>query len=204
MNQTRSRSTPPQMFVQGVVQHVGEVERDDAPHLVVSTPQGIRRARVALSCLVRPVCGDTVLVADHDDALYVLAVLERSSGQPIAMAFDRDTEITVTGTLAVQAETRMALQAPGIELATQELSVVARTARFVADTLEATARLIRQWSESWSVRSKSHDRQTDDLELVRAGHIDLKVDHVAQLRATHTIVKSTELTKIDGRQIQVG
>ena len=181
----------------------GEVERVDATTAVVSTHDGLVRARIALSCLVRPEPGDRVKVERCGDVEYVMAVLERDSIAPIVVNVARGVTISVDGELTLEAR-RLSLRGEAIDIAGERVDVVARALRWVADTLDSSARLVSQVSDRWSTRARSHDRQVEDLELVRVGHLDLRAEHLMQLRAQHTIMQSRELTKIDAKQIQVG
>lgn len=206
-------------LTQGIIQQIGEIERNDGARVVVSTPQGMRHARVALSCLVQPACGDIVLVAMRDPQVFVLAVLERTAGTSIDLNFQASVAMSVCGDLTLSAVGRtsvfggeevrvsapsVGLSGESVEIAGQRVSIVGKVCYWLADTLESTARVIKQAAELWSVHARAHQRQVDDMELVRVGHMDLRAEHVVNIGSTHTIMKSRELTKIDGKQIQMG
>jgi hypothetical protein len=195
---------PESVVTQAVVQAMGEVERNRGGHVVVSTGQGLLQARLAVSCLVQPECGDTVLVALRGGQAYVLAVLERSSDAPVAMQLPRSASLTVQGDLRLQATGTVSLQGEAVEAVAQRISLVGKAVHWLADTLESTASRIKQVAELWTVQARSHHRHIEDMEMVRAGHIDVRAEQVMHLNAEHTVVKSRELVKIDGKQIQVG
>ncbi|AKJ28884.1 DUF3540 domain-containing protein [Caldimonas brevitalea] len=208
-----------ELFVQGVIHEIGEVERTLDATVTVSTPYGLRRARLAASCLVRPGPGDTVLVAGRGDACFVLSVLERHAEGPLELHLDRDTRLDVQGQLSVQttgatrfgSATEVAIDAPSVELRGDkvaltgaQVSIAAQSLTWMADTLEATARWCRQVADVWSLRARHHQREVEEMELVRVGHLDLQAQQVMNLRARHTVLRSDELTKVDGKQVQVG
>lgn len=195
---------PESVVTQAVVQAMGEVERNRDGHVVVSTGQGLLQARLAVSCLVQPECGDTVLVALRGRQAYVLAVLERTGDAPVAMQLPRSASLAVQGDLRLQATGTVSLQGEAVEAVAQRISLVGKAVHWLADTLESTANRIKQVADLWTVQAKSHHRHVEDMEMVRAGHIDMRAEQVMHLNAEHAVVKSRELVKIDGKQIQVG
>jgi hypothetical protein len=219
MLKTLSTDEQPAALSRAVIQAMGEVERNDGMTVVVSTPDGLQHARLAVSCLVQPVCGDIVLVARHASELYVLAVLERHVDAKTEMRFARSVNMVVDGDLTLSATGRAAfaggqeasigakkvsVSGDEVELTGRRISIVGQAFQWIADTLESTARLVKQVADVWTARARTHHRQVDEIEIVRAGHMDLRAEHVINVGSTHTIMKSRELTKIDGKQIQVG
>ncbi|MCM5680918.1 DUF3540 domain-containing protein [Schlegelella sp. S2-27] len=195
---------PESVVTQAIVQAMGEVERNREGHVAVSTGQGLLQARLAVSCLVQPECGDTVLVALRGRQAFVLAVLERASDVPIAMQLPRSASLSVQGDLRLEATGTVSLHGEAVEAVAQRISLVGKAVHWLADTLESTACRMKQIAELWTVQTKSHHRHVEDMEMVRAGHIDMRAEQVMHLNAEHTVMKSRELVKIDGKQIQVG
>jgi len=206
-------------LVRGLVHSIGEVERCDGERFAVSTPDGIRFAEVAVSCLVVPEIGDSVLVCTHDTRVHVLAVVSRTEPAPLTLRIGTSVNIDIRGNLIVHADESIImignreaqLRAPKIELSgnsvdvnADNLTLAARTCHWLADALESTARVIKQSADFWSVHARTHHRRVDDIELVRAGHVDLKVDEILNVASTHTIMQSRETIRIDGKLIQVG
>ncbi|AKJ31918.1 DUF3540 domain-containing protein [Caldimonas brevitalea] len=209
-------------LTRGVIQQVGEVERPPEQaerSMTVSTPSGLCRARLATSCLTLPAVGDVVLLASHGTNVYVLAVLARSSAEPLVLSSDRDTTWAVQGHLAVRATGgvdlagaeqlrlkagHLRMEAQRVDIVTDRLGVFSRFAQWVAERLETTATSLRQVSQTHTMHTKGYHRQVDELESVRAGHIDLRAREMLHIHAQHSVIKSRELVKIDGTQIQVG
>lgn len=211
--------TFPAELAQGIIQEIGEIERNEGARVVVSTPQGIVRARVAFSCLVKPACGDTVLVAQRGDAVYVLSVLERSVAGSVEIALQGAVSMAVDGNLTVRASEGLTLDGgpharlradavevagDAIALAGNRVHIAARVLNWLADALESSARIVKQASDMWTVQARAHHRQVDELEMVRVGNMDMRSKNLINVASCHTIMKSRELTKIDGKQIQVG
>ncbi|MCB1905924.1 MAG: DUF3540 domain-containing protein [Rhodocyclaceae bacterium] len=204
---------------QGIIQGVGEVEKNGEAGVMVSTPHGIVRARLAFSCLVQPVGGDIVLLSWRGAECFVLSILERHSEAPVEMRFDRSLSMRVDGDSTIEASggtqlgggRSVALKAAAVEVSGtaveingERLSLVGRAVNWLADTVDGTARVIRQVSDVFALRARSHTRQVEDMELVRVGHLDLRADKILNVNAEHAIVKSRQLVKLDGKQIQVG
>jgi hypothetical protein len=179
-----------------IVQHAGEVERAQGSALVVSSAAGVQHARLAASCLLQPQVGDVVLVATHADQPYVLAVLQRASATPAVLHIDGDAQLSASG--------RLQLQAESVEIATERLSVWSRAAHWLADVFDLTAERLRQSGGLVSLHAKAYQRTVEDMEIARAGHMDLGAKELLNVHARHTMMKSEELVKIDGKQIQVG
>ena len=204
----------------GIIEAIGEVERDNGERcFTVSTSHGIFRASTALSCLVHPHCGDKVLVACRSDATFILAVLERQTDSPTELRLKGEISLEVEGTLAIRTSEMLRLDggkqlqggANSVTLSGQHIaingehvSLVSRAVNWVADTLETTARIIRQTGEIWSVHAKTHHRRIEGLELVQAESLDLKARDLLNINTTHVLVKSQELVKVDAKQIQMG
>lgn len=207
-------------LTQGIIQSVGEVERCEKTRtVVVSTPQGILRAHTAVSCLIQPACGDVVLVAQHATRTYILSVLERPENSVLNIQLAGNVTLSVEGELSLQATNgllldggssarlradKVGISGDEIEMTAPRISVAATALNWLADTLESSARVIKQTSQLWSAQARTHQRQVEDIELVRVGSLDLRAKELINIGATHTIVKSRELVKIDGKQIQVG
>ncbi len=190
-------------LLQAIVQQVAEVERADGKEIVISTAAGIYRATVAPSCLVQPACGDTVLVARHEQQFIVLAIIGRSSDASLKLQLPRDTVIEVEGTLKVNAAA-MHFTAPDMAFSAENLSLWTRGVKWIADRFELAAHTLHQTAHNASLRAKGYQRNIEGVESVQAGHIDMKADELMHLRATHAVIKTKELVKIDGKQIQVG
>jgi len=204
---------------QGIIQAIGEVEKNGEAGVMVSTAQGIVRARLAFSCLVQPAGGDIVLLSWRGTECFVLSILERHGAAPVEMRFEASLTMRVEGDARIEAsgETLLgggrsaALKAAAVEVSGtsveingERLSLIGRAFSWLADSLDGTARTIRQVSDVFSLRARSHTRQVEDMELVRVGHLDLRADKILNVNAEHAIVKSRQLVKLDGKQIQVG
>ena len=190
-------------ITQGVIQKVGEVETATDGRVMVSTSAGIVQARLALSCLAQPVAGDIVILAQQNGQAWVLALLSRATDQALVLQTDRATRLIVGDTLEIETQ-NLSLKAVQMEISTDNFNLKARSVQWLANALEIVSEHINQFSQSLNLRAKSYQRRIEDMELVRLGHLDQRVEGLAHMHAQHTVIKSKELVKIDGKQIQVG
>ena len=190
-------------ITQGVIQKVGEVETATDGRVMVSTSAGIVQARLALSCLAQPVAGDIVILTQQNGQAWVLALLSRATDQALVLQTDRATRLIVGDTLEIETQ-NLSLKAVQMEISTDNFNLKARSAQWLANALEIVSEHINQFSQSLNLRAKSYQRRIEDMELVRLGHLDQRVEGLAHMHAQHTVIKSKELVKIDGKQIQVG
>ena len=155
-------------------------------------------ARRALSCIVEPAVGDRVLVARSLDAResYVLAVLERDHDAPVTLVSPRDTELRVTGTLALVADDAT-IAAPRFSLLTGRARVHATRVTAILGTVESLLDRTVQ-------RVKQVFRVVEEVDHVRAGRIDYEATATMSLHAENTTITAEGLVKMDGEQIQLG
>jgi hypothetical protein len=181
-------------------------------------------AEPAVSCLVEPNVGDSVLLALHDDGAHILAVLSRAGGADAGAA----TSIAVPGDLEISSDTgRVTLRAPkglrsvtagDAELCADTVRVSAREGtmavsalRYLGKQLHAHVSQIHSVAESVeSVASRVVQRADRvyrfiaEAEQVRAHYLEWAAELAINIKSKTTIMRSAELTKIDGQQIHLG
>lgn len=92
-----------------------------------------RAARSGVSCLLRPLPGDRVLVWSSGAACWILAVLQRPDG-------DSPAVVAVPGAAALEAS-RLAISAQSVHIAAGDLLTTARNIQSVANTRTESSRL---------------------------------------------------------------
>lgn len=191
---------------------------DGAPRLEIDGHW--QPARVAAGCLLRPEEGDLVLWFVDQDAAWVLHVLERAPGE-------RAPQVSLpAGTvLGTQDEGALHLRAGSLHVECQamavnsdEVSVTTRAARLVADSCLsvgrlaesafATFKLVGEHFSAFFDRAHSHAREhhrtSQELDLVKAGSLDLRAEQLASLHAANVAVDGEQLVKLRGGQIHMG
>lgn len=205
---------------------VGTVIGIIAPHyrVAVGADDTGPLAKRATGCLVEPQLGDRVLIAVHAEGRHVLTVLERGAAGGSAGA----TRIAVDGDLDIHSHTgRLQLQAPqGVrtvtagdaEVVAAELRLSAERSTVVVGALhyvgeELRSQLGRIVSVADSVESVAQRvvqradrvyRFIAEAEQVRARYLEWAAEVAVNIKSKTTIMRSSELTKIDGQQIHLG
>ena len=189
--------------------------------LGVVTEGGDYRAKRAASCLLEPEIGDTVaLLTTQAGACYVTAVLEREPGAASRIVADGDLEVQLaTGKLTFAAQEGInLLAAKEVSVSAGALRVNAREGNFVLERLSllggvASAELAKikvvagsldQVLDRFSQRVKRSFRKVEELDQVKAEHIDYAASASMSLHAQNALVTAEELVKVDGEQIHVG
>lgn len=172
-----------------------------------------RPARPAVSCIVAPEAGDTVLMATGANGqAYILAVLERPSGGSVRLCVPAGQ-----GTLSLEADdvvirgrTAVAMTAPRFEIAAGALKLVADRLSSVAQTIVAIGRRIRTvagdqvtTAESVSLKTASRVTVVDGADMEKVG-LQTRDAGVTTLRAETAIMHATEDLRLDAKRITMG
>lgn len=191
------------------------VERvgDDGDLVTVKTPRGEIEARRAVSCLLRPVEGDEVLLSsDSRRNGYVLSVLTREQDTPAVMRFDGDVTLHARGgDMSLRCDNTLICQADGLdmaasraEMAIDDAEIVAREASVAAKRLETVIGGIEQICGTLIQRLGRYFRHTAGHEEKQAGSSTHMVSGTLAVTSENTVMQSRETTRIDGETIQVG
>lgn len=171
--------------------------------------------RRAASCLLQPAVGDTVLASGPDGArLYLIAVIEQADTSASRIDAAGDVTFAAVGSgsvtlasasqLNLRADERLAISAEHGECNIGELQLTTRSVHAVV----GHARLVGKVFESVADRIVQMARQTlrltDEIDQVRAGHIDHKASETVRIHGHHTMVTGKELVKVDAAQIHMG
>lgn len=187
----------------------------------VRTEAGEYRAKRAVSCLVEPEVGDTVAVlTTATGTCYVTAVLERQAGATSRIVADGDLEIQLRdGHFSVAAQEGVNLLSSGevsivggsLRVHAQEgnvvlerLSFLGAFARAEVEKIKIAAGSLDQVLDRFSQRVKRSFRHVEELDQVKAEHIDYSAKSSMSLHAENALITAEELVKVDGEQIHVG
>lgn len=189
----------------------------DGGLLVSYDDRGSTCAKRAASCLLAPEVGDGVLLAALPAGVFVLAVLERHSG---------DRELVVEGELrlvaarvSVEAEEELTLRSRGaarllgetLTLAAKEATWVGQQLRMLAEQLTLDATRIKQVSsysevvaESARERLGRSYRDIRESEHVKAGALTFSLRRTLRLHADTAVLTAKRLVKLGADQIHLG
>lgn len=187
----------------------------------VRTEAGAYRAKRAVSCLIEPESGDTVaLLTTQAGACYVTAVLEREAGATGRIVADGDLEIQLrSGHFTVAAQegvnlittNEVSIVGSALRVHAQEgnvvidrLSFLGAFARAEVEKIKVVAGSLDQVLDRFSQRVKRSFRHVEELDQVKAEHIDYAAKSSMSLHAENALITAEELVKVDGEQIHVG
>ena len=201
--------------IKAVFQEFGEVAAIDGEILTVRTALAEVSGRRAASCLLAPSVGDRVLlVTEERGDAYVLAVLEQRDPSVATISVDGDLALrSLRGKVSVAAQEGIDLvtaaaariAASAVELsAIETLSVVGGTVKAELEKVKMYATTLDSFFERVSVRAKRSYRTVEELDQVKARHIDYAAAGTAHLRGENTLVTAHDLVKLNAEQIHVG
>jgi hypothetical protein len=199
---------------------MGTVTGVEASVFVVRTSTGASvDAAVAASCLVRPAEGDLVaLLPVPAKGHYIVAILERASGEGLALSAPGGLTVSVPkGRFTVAAE-GIDLVGKEVALHGQKTTVDAQTLRFSfremaafgaevwlnADTFKLAGRFASAVFESVMVRAARSYRVISELEHMTGRQLSYTVSETVSVHGKNNLVTAEDLVKVDGQQIHVG
>lgn len=172
----------------------------------------------APSCLLEPAPGDRVWCVGTGDEYYVIAVLART-GNETAVCVEGDLRLVAGGRICVSATDGIQLVTEAnLQITTDELQIEATRGRLVFEDLRAIARTVftsfvratrlggtlELFVERIIQRSQHVQRSVEGVESTEAGTLIQRARGTAHLQAKRALVNGTQLTKIDGQQVQLG
>jgi hypothetical protein len=197
-----------------------EVKAVNGETILLSSNVGVLTATPAVSCLVTPKSGDTVLACSTSSGCYVLAILERTDSEQIDLAFAADVCIrSKTGKVDIAAQTSTSLISgdetnligKAINLTGEQLSVQSHTLKNYAANIESHANSTKFVSNTIDVaanrvsqRFESLMRWVKSVETLNVGHLIQNVRKSKITKAEQVVLKATKDVAIDGERIHMG
>lgn len=178
-------------------------------------------ARTAVSCWVQPIPGDVVLVSgsEHAPDHYVLAVLARSTSEPIAVRAPAGLEISAPGgrlslgvdSVQLSANREATISAPALRLGATDMQFVfhelAATGRKIvarSETMQAIGRHASVVLERLHSRLQRAYKVVSEIEHNSAKHLNYQVTDTLGMHCKNGVVTAEELIKLDGKLVQLG
>ncbi|WP_316412403.1 DUF3540 domain-containing protein [Mesoterricola silvestris] len=189
--------------------------------IALEGPDGLVKARLAFSCLVRPEAGDWVLCLPSEDGEYhLLAILERPGPQAMTLAFPGDATLrTEEGDLRLASGSGITLAASGHLTCLADVAVhQSREAVLACDEVIAEGRSLQAHFHSISVlgricrtlvqhlfhQARTYIRRTEDLDQVEGRQLLRRSKGLYSVGSEHTVLLSAKDTRIDGERIHMG
>lgn len=164
----------------------------------------VAAATRAAGCLLQPGAGDVVLLYRRaQGAFCILNVLEREGGTESELSLESPARITCAGPLTIAAPVlkseaaSMHFTADQLKLDAQKADVAVGGLTFLAQKVDAVILLLLQ-------KLGRSCRRVETTEEVHAARLHLKADEILQAESKYTVMISDEITRIDGKQIQMG
>ncbi|MDC9593290.1 DUF3540 domain-containing protein [Xenorhabdus sp. IM139775] len=162
------------------------------------------QCRRAASCLLTPSVGDSVLITQINDQLWILAILERAGQQHSA-------EISVPGDLTITSQGNLSMNSNDLTITANNGNCHISEMQYSGESLSAWISVTRlvgnQFESLWKTVTQLSQRlfrHTTQTEQVRAGQLDMRAENYARLHAQQTMVTAKAMTKIDAEQIHIG
>ncbi len=204
-----------------IVQEVATLSRAEGAGLFMETSRGLVRATRAASCLLQPIVGDRVICAQSATGqAWVLAVLERASGQPSQLTVEGDLEVHLAdGRFSVASRDGVEMTTPkDVKVTSGEVhvnamdgSVVLQRLTYLGRYLQSEVKKVKSVAETFdavlgrfSQRVQRSYRTVEQYDCVKAKQIDYVADTTVSLHGKTTMVTAAELVKVDGSQVHVG
>lgn len=187
----------------------------------LQTSQGELRARCAVSCLIAPEIGDTVLLSVSEDPMssYILSILLRPEADHSVLNIPGGATFkTAQGQLVIQATAISMKSQQSLNLDTATLTVQAQEAEVrlsrllswieQAETLVSTIKLVAKnittTVERRILKAKESFKWIEQVDETRAGRVRMDIEGRFQMQSRHTSIKSEGLVAIDGKKINLG
>jgi hypothetical protein len=170
-----------------------------------------RQAGVAVSCLVRPLPGDRVLVYCDASRAFVLSVLEREGANWGVVSLPGRGNLSIEGeTVAVAARQRMSLRADSIDLQAKLFAVLAERGSWIgklytliADRLRSSAQVQETTADTLTVKAVERFAIVDRMDSLQAEMQATMISGVATETAHSKVISVTEDVRIDGKRVMV-
>lgn len=173
----------------------------DAP--VVAFGASRQPARIALSCLLCPEPGDTVLVARTAGTCWVLAVLQRPGSAPLRLRTAGDLEIGVGGRLTL-AGSEMAVRARSARMLIEEVHHAGERLTAHVSRLKLVGLTFETLTERLLTRVRRSYRFVEETDQVRSAEIDHRASETLRLSGRNAFMLADGVVKVDGEQIHMG
>lgn len=220
-HQTSSVETSPITRIHGDQLLTGKVISSEAKatEMMIQCNLGTVKALRAFSCHTAPKAGDTVLIANTSEGLFVTDILLRPSASPAQQDFPHGLILETPENLSFNSSKDIEINcSQKTSITTADLSIGALKSRvrildFVAHISDFKGRFTKlAWISDWAEqranifrqRFKRSDRKVEEQDMQKSGSLVQQVDKTASLRAEHTIIKARKDVQVDGKRIHMG
>ncbi|NDV23343.1 DUF3540 domain-containing protein [Desulfovibrio sp. JC022] len=181
--------------------------------VVVETSLGELEAQKAVSCLVSPEAGDSVLLSvDAQGGVWILSVLSRAAETATSLEVEGDLTLRSTnGSLTIAADDELncisdkaALHSNEVEISAGKVSLTSRLFNSNVERVKRVAGNVDDVSREFTRRVVNYFRFTKEHEDCQAESRRQLVDETLTMQSKNTMIVSEEHVKVDGELIHMG
>jgi len=205
-----SLDTPPGLRTARVARIVEDPAGD--PHLFLDPPTDGASVMLAVSCLLTPETGDTVLIAPLGGRCVILAVIDRQPGTAARLAVPGtdavsleapDLSLTASRSLSVRSST-VSVDSEAADLRVTRTKLIGRTVLAVARTLETVSDTLRNVARQMTVRTDERVTAIAGTDSYKAGQQVSDVETVQINTSKQTVIVGEEDVRLDAKRITMG
>ena len=190
-------------------------------YLVQQASGEIWQCRRAVSCLVKPQIGDSVMVCGASTGdLFVLAVLEQANEAQVQLDVPADLVLSVPhgnlhletqGILRAKAGQQLSFQTDDLLVNAETGDVQVGSLRFVGRAVTSTVAVLKhmgqrleQMVDRFTQSARTSTRVVQEQDTLRAGQVDAQASGLMKLHGKTTLMTGDHLVKVDSEQIHMG
>ncbi|MHB1758256.1 MAG: DUF3540 domain-containing protein [Leptospirillum sp.] len=199
---------------------LAEIVSQNGPHLTCERNGQRIPALRGTSLLIDPIPGDRVVLIEAEEGLFLAIALlsTRSDGAARSISLEEGLDIRSSGHISITTTEEIRLESATLDVrgktcrqSFSNLSIEATTASitgnllsFVARKLEQIAKTVETTAHWISSRAHTATKEVETLDRSTSGQTMIESASVISIGAKTTIVRSTDLVKIDSDQIHLG
>lgn len=185
---------------------------------MVETTNGLVNACPAFSCLVAPLAGDSVLIAEHDGHYTILAITERKQAE-MALTFPGDVSLnSVSGRVCINSENISLTAGDDLTMLSSQCSTTASKCQFNSGKmqinsheLEARTQVVKWFGKSLdavidrvSQHAQNVMRRVEGVETLNVGNLIQTARNTLSTNAKRATISTEKDLKLDGERIHMG
>ncbi|MDR3497238.1 MAG: DUF3540 domain-containing protein [Ancalomicrobiaceae bacterium] len=168
-------------------------------------------ATTAVSCLVRPIVDDRVLVSLAGGEAFVLSVLERVGPNYATVTLPGQGNLAIEAeNIAVAARKRLSVSGDTLDLKARSLALITAGATwigkqlsFVVDRLQTSAKTQETSADTIVVKATDRVAVVDRTDSLKAGAHSLEVATVSMESAESKVIAVSHDRRLDGKRVTI-
>lgn len=180
------------------------MDRSPDEYIVDFEPAGRRACWRASGCLLEPMPGDLVLVADSERHAFILSVLLKAEKSTATVSVPDVETLTLAQPRLALDTGQIAAKAERADLDIGVTRLAGKVAALVVERIESVARLMSTVAETALSRSRNSVRTVDGIDTLTAEDVSHTARKTMTMRSAVTVIESAGDVRIDGKRIGLG